>query len=295
MLRIVVLFLALGVAGLAYSADPAAVPFKRPQEPQVQSQKSQQTTFQEKRGTHQSPLVIEILPAKDADEKTRHERESENKKVFNDTIMAGATVALAVITSFLAIFTWKLWRATGKLVESGENTARTELRAYVKMFHLAPGLEVERPSGLFTMTVKIKNFGRTPAKVTDILLRPRILANGELLPEIPDYSRAREQKSLHAFLVTEEDFIYNNPEAFSMGEQNVPDVDNGTKKLYVFGYVDYIDAFEQRHRAGYAMVYKPPGPSRVEFFGGRDNLVLVTQEGYNYDRLRKEGEGNDWN
>ncbi len=289
MLRIVVIFLAIGVTGLAYSADP--VPFKRTQEPRVQSQKSPQVTSQDKRGTNQSPLVIEILPAKDADEKTRHERESENKKAFNDMLMASATIALAFITFFLAIFTGKLWGATKKLVASGENTARTELRAYVKMSHLESGLDIDS-SGMCRMTVQVKNYGRTPAEVTDILLRTHILAKDESLPEIPDYSVMRVKKPLHAFLVTKEDF--NNPEAFSMDAKNVLDVGNGTKKLYVFGYVDYIDAFKQRHRAGYARVYRPHGETASQFFGPRNNLEFVIQEGYNYDRPRKKGEGNDW-
>jgi hypothetical protein len=51
--------------------------------------------------------------------------------------------------------------------------------------------------------------------------------------------------------------------------------------------VDYIDAFGERHRGGYARIYDPQP-------GVPNNLGFVAQDGYNYDRLRDEGEGRDW-
>jgi hypothetical protein len=60
-----------------------------------------------------------------------------------------------------------------------------------------------------------------------------------------------------------------------------------SKTLYVIGYADYIDQFNNRHRAGYARRYNPVSP--------QDNLHIAMDIGYNYDRLRNQGEGNDWN
>ena len=56
--------------------------------------------------------------------------------------------------------------------------------------------------------------------------------------------------------------------------------------LCLLGYVDYMDAFEQRHRFGYARQFVPNTRE--------NNLVFITKPGYNYDRERKHGEGNDW-
>ncbi len=56
--------------------------------------------------------------------------------------------------------------------------------------------------------------------------------------------------------------------------------------IYVFGYVDYIDRFNMRHRSGFARYY---------MLGAKpNNLMVLTQPGYNYDRERQHGEGNDW-
>jgi hypothetical protein len=60
----------------------------------------------------------------------------------------------------------------------------------------------------------------------------------------------------------------------------------GTKTLYFVGYVDYIDAFNGRHRGGYARVYSQNEKT--------NNLVFVTSSAYNYDNSRPEGVGRDW-
>ena len=70
-------------------------------------------------------------------------------------------------------------------------------------------------------------------------------------------------------------------------------------KLWLYGYVDYIDQFGQRHRAGWARLYEPDRDDRQYYpsdddFAKRSNLVFVAEEGYNYDRERMPREGNDW-
>ena len=69
--------------------------------------------------------------------------------------------------------------------------------------------------------------------------------------------------------------------------------------LYVIGYVDYMDRFEGRHRAGYARRYDPWAGERNMIYrnqdglvervpdptGARNNLPFVTEMAYNDDRL----------
>jgi hypothetical protein len=45
-------------------------------------------------------------------------------------------------------------------------------RAYVKISHPSPGIERLDPGGEIWLTVSIKNYGRTPARVTDVVLKP---------------------------------------------------------------------------------------------------------------------------
>lgn len=49
---------------------------------------------------------------------------------------------------------------------------------------------------------------------------------------------------------------------------------------------------EPCRRGGYARQYDPRRDDPAN--ENRNNLIFVTQRGYNYDRPRKKGEGNDW-
>jgi hypothetical protein len=136
----------------------------------------------------------------------------------------------------------------------------------------------------------VTNFGRTPAKVTDTLLKSVLLPAGERLPERPNYSRDRGMPSSKAFLVTNDHFYVGDNFKF---ENDTPHkLRTSELWLYVIGYVDYVDAFGDRHRSGYARRYDPDqdqGPIET-----RNNLVLVADSAYTYDRVRGPGEGDDW-
>jgi hypothetical protein len=68
--------------------------------------------------------------------------------------------------------------------------------------------------------------------------------------------------------------------------------------LYMIGFVDYKDQFGERHRAGYARQYYPAIDEKEyrteEERAKRNNLRVIGQERYNYDRPRGRGEGKDW-
>ena len=138
--------------------------------------------------------------------------------------------------------------------------------------------------------MEIKNWGNTPADVTDVVIRPQILEAGEKLSPKPSYNRQRTEKSFHAFLVKGDNFSYINPELFNVGSitEKIA-ITGGNKELFIFGYVDYIDKFGVHHRAGYARRFDYRAAMR-----GHDNLVFVSQSGYNYDHERKRGDGNGW-
>ena len=59
-------------------------------------------------------------------------------------------------------------------------------RAYVKISHPSPGVTLDS-SGHIWVTVSIKNHGRTPARVTDVVIKPVVVLHGDQLPTVPDY------------------------------------------------------------------------------------------------------------
>ena len=208
---------------------------------------------------------------------------------------------IAAFTIVLALSTIGLWRAIRKLYEAGEQQiaavgdiaeaakdlaehTRTVERAYVKLSHMQPGLKSE-PTGLFFVRMRAKNTGRTPASVTDMRVKPVLTPKAKSLPAKPNYKRKGGDTTHKAFLVANGSAYFGDN--FSITPSELEQVKDGTLKLYLIGYVDYIDAFGERHRGGYARIYDPQP-------GVPNNLGFVAQDGYNYDRLRDEGEGRDW-
>ena len=65
-------------------------------------------------------------------------------------------------------------------------------------------------------------------------------------------------------------------------------INRGNKIFYLYGCIDYTDQFGTKHRSGYARRFERTAHE------GEDNLVFVTDPGYNYDRERTKDEGHDW-
>lgn len=97
----------------------------------------------------------------------------------------GALTLLA--TLFIAAFTGTLWWSTRRLWKAGEQQialakqtsqatqivlgqTRVIERAYVKLSHEPPGVRFERMDMTIHIKLRVKNFGRTPAYVTDVIL-----------------------------------------------------------------------------------------------------------------------------
>jgi hypothetical protein len=173
---------------------------------------------------------------------------------------------------------------------------RTIQRAYVKISHPRPGIERLDDSGNIWLTISIKNYGQTPGTVSDVVLRPLVVPHGEPLPKVPDYSTEIKGPIISAFLVTNDDFSLSRFCTISTDE--LSKVKGLISDLYLVGFVDYKNQFGERYRGGYARQYQPMIDKRIPNatetqFAQRNNLTVVAQEGYNYDRVRYRWEGRD--
>jgi hypothetical protein len=198
----------------------------------------------------------------------------------------------AVFTAVLAWSTINLWSATKEIGERSERTLRTAERAYVKMSHAPPGLRpVPDQPRTYVIEVVISNYGRTPASVTDALIKNVVLGRGDQLPREPDYT---PDPGVHvppqAFLVTNDHISFYRRWSLPQDIERSLEHPDPVFEFYAIGYVDYTDAFGKRYRAGYARRYKPernfwdqevyPTPEK---YHGRSNLMVVGGENYNYD------------
>ena len=91
--------------------------------------------------------------------------------IDTNTVIALATAASALFA--LALFV----NAHHQLKHN-----RKVERAYVKISHPSPGIERLDRGGNIFLQVSIKNYGRTPGRVTDVVIKPVVVARGDQLP-----------------------------------------------------------------------------------------------------------------
>jgi hypothetical protein len=159
-------------------------------------------------------------------------------------------------------------------------------RAFVKMSHEPPGLTLDPVAGTATVSVQVQNSGRTPADVIGVNLSARVLATGEKLPKVPEYSPNTGLRRGKAFLVADDEIFI--PFVHRVEQTDINRIYSDDARLYLFGYVDYVDRMTGKiTRAGYGRVFRP-NPSRGT------NLAFIDEAGYHYDRLRLPSEASDW-
>lgn len=215
------------------------------------------------------------------------------EKTADDRI-ADYTYALALLTGVLALSTIGLWIATWRAGARMESTVQTAERAYVKMSHTSPGVSFqEEPDIVFcSIEFRVMNLGRTPATVTDFLLRARAMDAGALLPEEPDYTGSRDSYEMlvnrgppHFYVAANDDFL--RTDGFQMPPSDLLAIRLKDKRLLALGYVEYRDEFSKCHRARYARWYDPDtddwGMGEAGPDPSRNNLTIVAQRRYNDD------------
>jgi hypothetical protein len=193
-----------------------------------------------------------------------------------------------------ALFIWQLL-SIQRTIKPAEDAARAAVtqseaiiraeRAYVKISHRSPGLSIGPAPNQISLGLEATNHGRTPARIANFVMKIGHRPANRAPPERPPYDPI-DPTRVEAFLVANESFNYSP--TFVLPDGVLEEIRNAKRRLYLFGYVDYIDQFSCRHRGGYARVYKP----ETQYATG--NLFFVTQAGYNYDRPRRTGEGDDW-
>lgn len=199
---------------------------------------------------------------------------------------SNAIIALATVA--ICYFTYTLWKSADR----ADRHFTVSERAYVKLSHHSPGLSFSdpNPSGRVIAEVRVaaKNWGNTPATVSDIALDLRAL--GKSIPSdrmIPDNA-----KTALAFLAPGEDFTFGFGFVFSA--EDYEQFNNFLARARLVGYVDYIDQFGNRWRNGYERIYFRTLDNSSLPASERNNLVISRDSRGHYDRPRKPGEGIDW-
>lgn len=320
-LILVALGLALNMPSLKANESASQVESQnRSQKPPPSSEKLRQTvqkiptsnkkaTPEDQRGTEEMPLVIKGMPTEKTPEQAAEDRKERDIKTAIDRDLAGYTGWQAIFTLVLIVvgifqlgfFVWQLRLIQKSLADTKIAAQAAKInadaaleqakaitlseRAYVGMSHTPPGLiQLPPPDSVYKVEMEIRNVGRTPATITDVVLDVSVLDETESLAAILKYPVNAPGLAPEIFLYADGFFFAER--RFPISGDVMDDIQTHKKTLILFGYVDYIDQFGRRHRSGYARRYNPADKN--------GNLHIAIKKGYNYDRERQRGEGNDW-
>ncbi|MCH8096877.1 MAG: hypothetical protein IID53_07345 [Proteobacteria bacterium] len=279
-LTAIMLLLVASLGSFAQSQQPPLTPTESSQPTKADAGSSGQPAPESERKAEARTPALKVGPASNAPDDATKKREGHNKESMTDWWLMIFSGTIAVFTIVLAFSTIGLWISTHRMARHGVASER----AYITMSHRPPGLLLHGLSGQMQVTIQVRNAGRTPATISNLVISVKVLPNGTPLPEEPDYGQEQDEPTAKAFLATGDSFDQTRP--LSVSSSEMTEVKRRSKILYALGYVDYIDQFGQRHPSGYARKYHPKR--------GENNLIFVTQHGYNYDRPRMKGEGYDW-
>jgi hypothetical protein len=162
--------------------------------------------------------------------------------------MAKATVFLAVITFFLAIFTGGLWYHTYKLVRGAEDAAKIELRAYIGIKDIADEKEGFR--------ITYRNGGLTPAK--KVFIRAGYKVDG------PGLTKEEIIKRADSFLYRDDIFGIASKDVdrsfvIPIAHDSWPSM--RIVDTHVNGIINYKDVFGEKHGVVFQFRVSLPFPN----------------------------------
>jgi hypothetical protein len=144
----------------------------KPEEKATQSNKDAKT---KEDAAKELSLLFDNLAALKSEYNAHTSRENEKAKTHYEAMVGYGTIALAVFTGFLMLFTYKLWGATSGLVIEGRDTARKQLRAYIGLEKITFRVNQQYIVGwqnavsyFNIVDLSFKNLGNTKAERTSV-------------------------------------------------------------------------------------------------------------------------------
>jgi len=195
-----------------------------------------------------------------------------------------------------------LERQTQILSEANWNAQRIE-RAYLSVSPFPEGLMIETaivtegatgvPQQAATLAWKITNQGRTPATITATSCG-YYMTDGYDGP-VPEKIKYHPAKLLRTHQVGGSWFRLRME--FTMPQEDVDELHKKLRRLIFYGYVDYIDEWQERRRTGFARKVRPGYTLGKDEHGTTyytHALDFELSEALSFDVLRLSREGDDW-
>jgi hypothetical protein len=177
---------------------------------------------------------------------------------------------LVIATVLLAIYTYRLWDSTAKLVTGADETAKRELRAYVSVTpaNLAASLA---PGAIPKLMIGLQNHGQTPAYDVSqqFLWGTYPVSEHDRLP----FPISAKQRGYLSTLILDPGAQRNS---YPTGVAPTSEADSAmilagvnatgeSVRFYCMGYIFYRDAFGTEHNRQFCYFFGPDSPQAPIF------------------------------
>ncbi len=237
-------------------------------------------------GTETAPIIVKAAPD------PRDELVQETKDRY-DRWTLGFTAVLAVFTAVLATSTIYLSRETRSLrlfaaqqaedMKTSIELARRSSDAAVALelpLFVIENSEIYQQGGKFV--VRLGNHGRTPA---NILRHCLSTVFGDELSSVPTYGPNDVESVAVARVVNPKDDIGVIRPA-SHSREDMEAVYAGKTKLWVHGFLEYLDFLKQKRRVGFCVLYVPiPDATYPSLISNQGMWIQSGPASYTYDKL----------
>jgi hypothetical protein len=273
-MRYLSIFPLLLLSALAFPQSPAAHSTtqtidRRP--PNQESESPRQPTNNEQRGSEQSPFIIKVLPS----EKTQNESPGGGHKgLGNRDNSWGLSDKIAVIASIVAFLQFVALIGTVLVMVLN---GRRQLRAYVAPENMGifEGNMVSPPQpariNVPGIAMLIKNSGQTPAyKVVSLAKIAVIAVQDEKIALVLPPMEERFSNTLSAGSTFSKSLWFDRP----LTPTEIADIVTGARAIYLYGRIEYQDAFKKRRFTNFRYQYVgqfPPPPNAILNFSDRGN------------------------
>ncbi len=217
-------------------------------------------------------VVLNVNPSQVVEQQTQHQASGNDHGTSAEWWIAGATVALVIVTMFLAYFTYRLW-------EDAKNTFISTNRPKLRVRHVWPKGEMWG-GGAVDVTVQVVNIGITKARLTKFSVKICIALANRPLPSPPAYEKCSTVSNI---LKSGE-----SADLPSIDKQNITDeehtaIRNGEQLLYCFGYIIYADSANLIRTTAFCRVLELSAGSGSYSKIGRFIKLAPINEDYEYD------------
>lgn len=213
----------------------------------------------DKRGTEDIPLVIKVLPSKEAQGSAEDDRKEKAAKRKTDEDLATYTGELATYTKILVgvgFVQAAIFVAQCVIFSRQERTAKTIERAYVfaKVERRNPIVGNNEGTALSQPIAMFINHGKTPAIIINMTGEPYVMATApQEFVQTPDDDRRLPE----GWVIAGGEKWFDRPINTYLTNNQIASIIAGTTKLYCAGMIRYKDILGYERRTGYCWEYLP--------------------------------------